>query len=46
MANLWTGFRGTPRWVKAFAVVGLVLVVLVIVALLGGHGPGRHGVGH
>jgi hypothetical protein len=28
-----------------FAVVGLVVVVVVIVALLGGHGPGRHTVG-
>jgi hypothetical protein len=46
MANLWAGFRGTPRWVKVFVVVGLVLVVVLIVALLGGHGPGRHGAGH
>ena len=46
MASLWAGIRGTPRWVKVFAVVGVVLVVLVIVALLGGHGPGRHGAGH
>jgi hypothetical protein len=46
MANLWAGFRSTPRWVKVFAVVGLVLVVVLIVALLGGHGPGRHGAGH
>ncbi|GIJ48029.1 hypothetical protein Val02_49150 [Virgisporangium aliadipatigenens] len=33
---------GTPRWVKAFAIVGAVLVVLIVVALLAGHGPGRH----
>ena len=33
---------GTPRWVKVFAIVGVVLVVLVVVALLAGHGPGRH----
>ena len=33
---------GTPRWVKVFAIVGVVLVVLVVVALLSGHGPGRH----
>jgi hypothetical protein len=35
----------TPGWVKAFAVVaGLVLVILVLVMLLTGgqHGPGRH----
>ena len=36
--------EGTPRWVKVFATVGIVVVVLlVIVALLPGrHGPGRH----
>lgn len=36
---------GAPRWVKAFAVIALVLVVLVVVLLLAGggnHGPGRH----
>ena len=33
---------GIPRWVKAFITVGVVLVVLVAVALLAGHGPGRH----
>jgi hypothetical protein len=34
---------GTPRWVKVFGVVALVLVVLAVVLLLvGGHGPGRH----
>ena len=33
---------GAPRWVKVFAIVGVVLVVLVVVALLSGHGPGRH----
>jgi hypothetical protein len=31
-----------PRWVKVFIAIGAVLVVLVVVALLGGHGPGRH----
>jgi hypothetical protein len=45
MAGLWSGFRSTPRWVKVFAVAGLVLLVVVIVALLGGHGPSRHGAG-
>jgi hypothetical protein len=34
--------RGMPRWVKVFAVLGIVLVVLVIVMLFTGHGPGRH----
>jgi hypothetical protein len=33
---------GTPRWVKVFAIVGIVVVVLVIVMLFTGHGPGRH----
>jgi hypothetical protein len=41
----------TPRWVKVFAIIGLVLVLLVVGLLLfgpetfgpgGGHGPGRH----
>jgi hypothetical protein len=34
---------GMPRWVKVFAVVGGVIVVLVVVMLLSGHGPSRHG---
>ncbi|GAA3276837.1 hypothetical protein Dvina_32230 [Dactylosporangium vinaceum] len=33
---------GTPRWVKGFAIAGGVIVLLVVVALLAGHGPGRH----
>ena len=36
----------TPRWVKVFGIIVLVMVLLVIVVLvtgLGGeHGPGRH----
>ncbi len=37
----------TPRWVRAFMVVGLVLVVVFIgLKLAGGdHGPGRHSPG-
>lgn len=34
-----------PRWVKVFAIIGIVLVLLFgIVKLAGGgnHGPGRH----
>lgn len=31
-----------PRWVKGFAIAGAVIVLLVAVALLTGHGPGRH----
>jgi hypothetical protein len=37
----WT--TGTPRWVKVFGIIALVAVVLVVIMLLtGGHGPGRH----
>lgn len=33
----------TPRWVKLFLVIGVILLLLVIVLLLsGGHGPGGH----
>jgi hypothetical protein len=33
----------TPRWVKVFGLAALALVVLlVILMLIGGHGPGRH----
>lgn len=37
---------GVPRWVKIFCAVGLLLLVLIVVAVLGGHGPGRHMGGH
>ena len=35
---------GTPRWVKVFGVIAVVLVLLVGIMLLtgGNHGPGRH----
>jgi hypothetical protein len=37
---------GTPRWVKVFGVVALVVLLLFVVLLLtgrgGDHGPGRH----
>jgi hypothetical protein len=35
---------GTPRWVKVFGLIALVVVVLFVVVMLigGGHGPGRH----
>src|SRR4051794_19573754 len=32
----------TPRWVKVFGLVGVLLVLLIIVMLLSGHSPGRH----
>ena len=39
-----TPFTGAPRWVKVFALIALVLLVLfLVVQLVGGdHGPGRH----
>lgn len=35
----------TPRWVKAIAIVGLILILILAVGLLTGmsHGPGVHG---
>jgi hypothetical protein len=40
---------GTPRWVKVFGIVALVLVVVFVVLQLigigGRHGPGRHAPG-
>jgi ABC-type transporter Mla subunit MlaD len=40
------GDTGTPRWVKVFGIVALVVVVLVVVVAVTGrggeHGPGRH----
>ncbi len=39
-------YPGTPRWVKVFGIVVLVLVVLIVVMMATGvggkHGPGRH----
>jgi hypothetical protein len=34
----------TPRWVKVFGIILVVVVLLVGIALLAGgeHGPGRH----
>ena len=32
----------TPRWVKVFGAVGIVVVVLFLLLHLGGGGPGRH----
>ena len=34
---------GVPRWVKIFAVIGAVIVVLVVGLMLSGHGPSQHG---
>ena len=38
---------GTPRWVKVFGVIALLVVALLVVLVLAGkggeHGPTRHG---
>jgi hypothetical protein len=34
--------EGTPRWVKVSGIVAAVLVVVLGIMLLTGHGPGRH----
>jgi hypothetical protein len=39
---------GTPRWVKVFGAVALVVLLLLVILLLAGrpgHGPGRHSIG-
>lgn len=35
---------GTPRWVKVFGILAIIVIVAFIVVLLvgGGHGPARH----
>ncbi len=35
----------TPRWVKLFGIVALIVIALFVVSLLAGirHGPGLHG---
>ena len=32
----------TPRWVKVSGIIGAVVVVLVLILLFAGHGPGHH----
>jgi ABC-type transporter Mla subunit MlaD len=34
----------TPRWVKVFGIIALIVVLLFVVMLFapGSHGPGRH----
>lgn len=31
-----------PRWVKVFALIGLLVLILVAIMLLTGHGPSQH----
>lgn len=33
---------GTPRWVKVFGIVGIVVVMLFLILHLAGGGAGRH----
>ena len=34
---------GPPRWVKVFAIIGVIVLLLLAFMLLHGHdGPGRH----
>ena len=37
-------YPGTPRWVKVFGIIVIVLILLVVARVLigGEHGPGRH----
>ena len=39
----------TPRWVKVFGIIALLVVLLFVILLFtrgpGGHGPGMHGGG-
>ena len=39
----------TPRWVKVFGIIAVIVVLLFVIMLLTGgagrHGPGRHGSG-
>jgi hypothetical protein len=44
-ATTATPYPGTPRWVKLSGIVALVLVLVMVIVLLasgGDHGPGRH----
>ena len=36
------GAGQAPRWVKVSLIVAAVLAALLVVALIFGHGPGRH----
>lgn len=36
---------GTPRWVKVFGIIGIAVIALIVVLMFAGggqHGPGRH----
>ena len=44
--SLGGGTSGTPRWVKVFGAIALVVAAVFIILLVSGrggeHGPGRH----
>jgi hypothetical protein len=35
---------GTPRWVKIFLAVSLIVAIVIVIVVVagGGHGPGQH----
>jgi hypothetical protein len=35
-------YPGAPRWVKVLGIIAIVVVLLFVIMLLAGHGPGRH----
>jgi hypothetical protein len=43
-------YPGTPRWVKVFGIIALVVVLLFVILMFtrgpGGHGPGDRGGSH
>jgi hypothetical protein len=45
MSEKDTQTAGTPRWVKVFGIIAIVVVVLLVVMIIAGrgdHGPGSH----
>lgn len=38
-------YPGTPRWVRVFSIIGLVLVLVLVILLFSHGGPGGHGPG-
>lgn len=38
-------YPGAPRWVKIIGVAAAVLALVVLIVVLAGGGPGRHGPG-
>ncbi len=38
-------YPGAPRWVMAAGIIGGVLALFVVILMIAGGGPGRHGPG-